>query len=206
MLFDWNKVVWRKGKYISSARSCWAFTALTAEPSLTISNQYYFHRYVLLCWPIQRMTWAQGQASSHLTDESAEKRGLLSRRLMSCAGGGSAQGVRGAQSWIPICHCWLYEHRWSRCMLQSIWTIFNRTEISEGCTAYFLLHAPLRFPYRQLPAEPIRHVLPRTKLSFRALSITQVTLQCRESCCGSSVWPHVVWTRWLNWRIVTKQH
>lgn len=153
---------------------------------------------MLLCWPIQRMTSAQSQASSHLKDESAEKRGLLSQRLMSQTGGGSAQGVWGAQSWIPICHCRLYENRWSSCMLQSIWTIFNRTEISEECTAYFLLHAPLRSPYYQLPAEPIRHALPRTKLSFKALSINQVTLECTEACCGLPIYPHVVWSKWLH--------
>lgn len=168
------------------------------------NNQFYSNRCVLLCLPIQRMTSAQSQASSHLTDESAEKWGLLSQRLMSQAGGGSAQGVRGAQSWIPICHCWLYKHRWSSCILQSIWTIFNRTEVSEGCTAYFVLRTPQRFPYRQLPAEPILHALPRTKLSFRALGTNQVTLECTEACCGSSVYSHVVWTRWLHRHRVTR--
>lgn len=90
-------------------------------------------------------------------------------------------------------------------MLQSIWTIFNRTEISEGCTAYFLLHAPLRFPYRQLPAEPILHSLPRTKLSFRALGINQVTLECTEACCGSPIYPHIVWSRWLH-RVIRRHY
>lgn len=80
-------------------------------------------------------------------------------------------------------------------MLQSIWTIFNWMKVSERCTAYFVLHTPLRFPYHQLPAEPILHALPRTKLSFSALGINQVTLERTKACCGSSVDLRVVWTR-----------
>lgn len=152
--------------------------------------------------PIQRMTSDQGQASSYLTDESAEKWGLLSHRLMSQAGGGSAQGVWGAQSWIPICHCWRYEHRWSSCMLQSVWTIFNRTEVSEGCTAYFAAHpSEISIPSAASWANPA--CIAKDKIEFQSLGY-QPSPWNTEARCGSSVYPHVVWIRWLHRHRVTR--
>lgn len=51
--------------------------------------------------------------------------------------------------------------------------LFSTGRKSQRDAQLILLHTPLRFPYRQRPAEPIRHALPRTKLSFRALGINR---------------------------------
>lgn len=98
---------------------------------------------MLLYLPIQRMTSAQSQASSHLTDESAEKWGLLCQRLMSQAGGGSAQGVWGAQSWIPICHCWLYKHIGGVAVCCSQFGLFSTGRKSQKGAQLILCSTPL---------------------------------------------------------------